>query len=309
MGGGKRKVSLILRGLSLPNKFDFNNINTIEIETFSYCNRKCWFCPNSIIDRHSNNIEMDENVYLHILEQLQMIGFEGKLSFSRYNEPLSQKELILKRIKQAREFCPRAVLATNTNGDYLTRDYINELSKAGLDYLNIQCYLAKDELFDIELMEKKFELISERIGLQYEIIRKRSDRIEVEFTHPYMTIVARARDFTQNGCTRGDSLETIEKKKRQYGCLIPYTSVYIDYNGKLVPCCNIRSDFDAHKPYILGDCTKESLEEIFNNKKYLNFRKRVKVGPCVPICKNCSFCDSETKFREDYDYIMNKKKK
>ena len=32
----------------------------IEIEIFSYCNRKCWFCPNSFVDRRSENLIMPE---------------------------------------------------------------------------------------------------------------------------------------------------------------------------------------------------------------------------------------------------------
>ena len=32
---------------------DVLNIRLVEIEIFSFCNRKCLFCPNSFIDRHS----------------------------------------------------------------------------------------------------------------------------------------------------------------------------------------------------------------------------------------------------------------
>ena len=27
------------------------HLKLIEIEVFSFCNRKCWYCPNSYIDR------------------------------------------------------------------------------------------------------------------------------------------------------------------------------------------------------------------------------------------------------------------
>ena len=98
----------------MENKQIFKeNLKLIEIETFSYCNRKCWFCPNSFVDRLSENIEMSEDVYLDLLQQLSEIDFSGELTYSRYNEPLAKRELLIKRIKQAREILPNATLRTN----------------------------------------------------------------------------------------------------------------------------------------------------------------------------------------------------
>jgi MoaA/NifB/PqqE/SkfB family radical SAM enzyme len=110
-----------------------NQLNLIEIEVYSYCNRKCWFCPNSFIDRHSDNNLMPEEMYLSILNQLAEINYDKEITYSRYNEPLAYREIILKRISQAREIVPKAKLRTNTNGDYVTLDYIHALRDAGLN--------------------------------------------------------------------------------------------------------------------------------------------------------------------------------
>lgn len=292
-----------VKGSMLQNRFDFKNIKSIEIETFSFCNRQCWFCPNSFLDRHTGNIEMPEKLYLRILEQLAEINFSETLSFSRYNEPLSQKELILKRIRQARKFLPNATLTTNTNGDYVTQEYIDDLCTAGLNSLNIQYYLQENEEFSTINVLEYFEKLSAKIGLAYRICREQEGRIEIEFNHPKMKIIARARDFRKNGCTRGDSLETIAKTKRKTGCLVPYTAVFIDYNGCVMPCCNLRSDFPAHKKYILGDCNNEPLNEIFNNTKTLSFRKNVKGYPRIDMCKNCNFASGYYGYLKDLAYI------
>ena len=39
-----------------------NDLRLIEIEIHSYCNRKCGWCPNSIIDRQSTVKEMEEEL-------------------------------------------------------------------------------------------------------------------------------------------------------------------------------------------------------------------------------------------------------
>ena len=32
-----------------------NHVRSVEIENHSFCNRTCWFCPNSFIDRRTEN--------------------------------------------------------------------------------------------------------------------------------------------------------------------------------------------------------------------------------------------------------------
>lgn len=115
----------------------------VEIEIFSFCNRKCWFCPNSFIDRNSTNILMQEELYLKILNELKSINYNNMISYSRYNEPTSNRKIFIKRLKQAKTIIPNATLHTNTNGDFLSRDYLDELYEAGLKSMNIQSYLNK----------------------------------------------------------------------------------------------------------------------------------------------------------------------
>lgn len=100
---------------------------------------------------------MPEDVYLDLIHQLSEIDYGGELTYSRYNEPLSQRELIIKRIKQARDILPHAILRTNTNGDYITRDYIEELYDAGLNQLWIQQYLSNEERYNHEKMKDRAE--------------------------------------------------------------------------------------------------------------------------------------------------------
>ena len=96
----------------ISTKVSLDKIRSVEIEIFSYCNRNCWFCPNNFIDRHSDNILMDEGIYLNILNDFKTINYRGRISYSRYNEPLSHKDIFLKRLKQANELLPSALLHT-----------------------------------------------------------------------------------------------------------------------------------------------------------------------------------------------------
>ena len=100
---------------------NFGNLKLVEIEIFNYCNRTCDFCPNETIDRKSAVIELPEPCFLQTLEELKNQNFSGYVTFSRYNEPLSQDKLLKKRAKQVREYLPNVTLIFNTNGDFLTK--------------------------------------------------------------------------------------------------------------------------------------------------------------------------------------------
>jgi hypothetical protein len=73
---------------------------------------------------------------------------------------------------------------------------------------------------------------------------------------------------------------------------MPFWSVYIDYNGAVMPCCNLRSDVPSHASYVQGHLGEPS-DDIFSvyvGQKAANFRKsllnnKVKDG----VCRSCNF--------------------
>lgn len=69
-------------------------------------------------------------------------------------------------------------------------------------------------------------------------------------------------------------------------CKRPFEQMYIDYRGKALLCCS-----DYNREVIMGDTTKDSLEDIFNNDKYKRYRKLHKQGKRnqLKLCKNCNY--------------------
>ena len=99
------------------------SVGRIEIETHSYCNRRCSYCPNVVGDRLGDNVRMEEPVWRLVLDNLAEIGFSKNFVMNSYNEALADRS-ILDRIKEAREALPAARLMIYTNGDYLDPAYI-----------------------------------------------------------------------------------------------------------------------------------------------------------------------------------------
>ncbi len=279
-------------------KVKYKYIRMVEIEIFSYCNRKCWFCPNSFIDRNSTNILMLEALYLKILNELKSINYSNMISYSRYNEPTSNREIFIKRLKQAKTIIPNATLHTNTNGDFLTRDYLDELYESGLKSMNIQSYLSKNEIFNTDNIKIKIDIMAEKLGLDFVEKINSIDRYEIAFKYKEMNLNMYARDFRLNGNNRGGVLDTIPAIIRKSPCYIPFTDIYIDYNGKVLPCCNFRSDIKEHNNFILGDANNESILDIFNNIKMKKLRKKLLKD--IDKLKPCNECNFAIDYKPDF---------
>ncbi|MBN1197434.1 MAG: radical SAM/SPASM domain-containing protein [Candidatus Aminicenantes bacterium] len=286
--------------LDMREKLDLfkSSVKMIEIEVFSFCNRRCWFCPNLYIDRHSDNIFMQDSIYKKVIYDLKKIDYSNKISFSRYNEPLSNKN-IFKRLIEAHEVLPSAQLHMNTNGDYLERDTIPQLYECGLSSLNIQVYIPNG----MEYSDKKaYSLVSTKIkalNLEHKLICFKSmKRLEYRLIYENMSIRIYSKNFIQSGNYRAGLISKLKKSRvRTSPCLIPFRDLYIDFNGKVVPCCNIRSDIPEHKNYIIGDLSRneDNIFSIFSSKEIIDWRKQLfgfwkKSAPC----DYCSFQEVES---------------
>ncbi|MDD3014489.1 MAG: radical SAM protein [Candidatus Gastranaerophilales bacterium] len=265
------------------------SVNLVEIETFSYCNRKCWFCPNSFIDRFSDNIYMEEKSYLKLLNELSEINYDKSITYSRYNEPLADK-IILTRIKQAREILPDAHLMTYCNGDFVNREYIQELYKNGLNEINIMAYMGNNEEFTDELALSKMKNILDKVDLPFEEdLSSPGNCYITKIQYKDMKIRLQSTNFGKSGHNRGGLVKVNEDYVRTSPCLYPFSSMYIDYNCNVVPCCNIRSDAPEHKNCIVGNINENTIFEIYASGALVNWRKDLyNYGNKMFPCNSCN---------------------
>lgn len=275
-------------------------VQLVEIEIASFCNRTCWFCPNSHLDRKSTSIEILESTYLKLLENLAEIEYDKSFNFHRFNEPLANRELILKRVKQAREKLPKAHFTIFSNGDYASKEYFQELREAGVDNVLMSYYYGKEKSFDKErTILPAMKKMSQKLDLPYEVVEDSIQEYRVRFRVDGLNIDYRVWNPEVGGQSRGGSLESMKRARRvDSGCFHPAISFYVDYNGLAMPCCHTRSDEPLHKDFILGDCNKQDLFAVFCGEKAASLRRELfSSAPCgklahaesiARICADCS---------------------
>ena len=62
-------------------------------------------------------------------------------------------------------------------------------------------------------------------------------------------------------------------------CLYPFLNARVSFSGKVYFCPMIRVE--------VGDLTKNSMEEIWNNERYVELRRRLLDNTLFPVCQRC----------------------
>lgn len=107
--------------------------SVVEIEVNSLCNRKCVYCPVSILPVPQTPRYMASELFYKIVQELESIQYAGILSYHFYNEPLLRKDLTT-LVNMAKEKVPGAFQLLYTNGDLLTEEKYRELLNAGINH-------------------------------------------------------------------------------------------------------------------------------------------------------------------------------
>lgn len=272
-----------------------DNLLLVEIEIASFCNRTCWFCPNSSVDRKSKSIELPEKVFAKLIDNLAQIDYDKDLNFHRFNEPLADMELLLKRVSQARVKLPKARFTIFSNGDYIDRDKLEKLKNAGVNSMLMSYYYGQEKSYDKEsVILPAMEKMRHKLGLDYKVREDSDQQFCVRFDYKDMEIYYRVWNPSTSGQSRGGAIESMKRaRKVDSGCFQGAMNFYVDYNGLVMPCCHTRSDVSEHRDFIVGDCNTHDMFEIFFSPSFARLRAELFMSsPCSPavqrICADCS---------------------
>ncbi len=269
------------------------SVNCIELAISSYCNRRCRYCPNYLVDRYSTEHLMSDSLFDNILKQLCKINYSRNFTIHRYNEPLANKYNALLRISQIRELLPQAKILVYTNGDYLDKFLVTMLADFGVDTIHATLHLKNQ----FSLFDEYKEMLAQRVSalnICFDLVENPDDHsCRAVASYSGMKIDYQIVDFwakKNNGAMRAyDRGGAIGNKGffRMEPCLMPFVQLQIDYDGTLLPCCNIHPQLEKHKQYVLGKLTDTS--NIFvewTSMEYVRWRQHLitfdlKKSPCT----------------------------
>lgn len=281
----------------VPLGEDYPWFNRVQLETISYCNRSCGFCPIAWTDR--GHVSMNDYLYTSIVAQLKEIGFDGCLNLFHISEPTLDVKLV-ERIREARKALPGATIYISTNGDVLDKLYqrnpmdmiarARQYYDAGLTVMNLNIYDTGEEgqAQAARFMKMIDELVVD--GVRTTTKKYSTHNPKKRYVALTDMRIDRAQWSTVDAFfmrSKEDRAMVDKATVPQVQCARPNRHIVIRYDGKVVICCAV-DPTDPNVP-IAGDLNTQTIKEVWNSEMFFKYRwftqqaKRV-----LPGCDTCT---------------------
>lgn len=255
----------------------FNALSTVNVELTNRCNKLCWMCGRRKVDRDYPELalnygDMDFELVRHIAEQLP-----PKIVVQLHN---NGEPLLYPKFREAASLFHRQIRCMDTNGKLIVEradDIIDNL-----DTLTISTF-ENDEDSD-----EQHELISRFLEIKRDrkpnVIIRCLGNVNVEAYRKYGCIIASRVLHSPMGSFEYRKNPTVP----EIGiCLDLLNHMVIRKDGRVSACVR----FDPENLGIIGDCTKDSLVDIWNGPKrteWLNQHIEGKRSK-IQLCSKCEF--------------------
>ncbi len=263
----------------------------VSIETSTYCNRKCDYCPDKDpkYKRHSRQNIMAENIWQRFLADLEELDYSSTVSMNLYNEALADPALE-EKIKELRARLPKCFINFNSNGDYLDLERVRSLEKSGLDAILITLHTAPGKSYSDEDRMTHLAKFFRRIQYEGPITEfVPGKRIRSEFYYNDMRFVVMCENWGDHGTSRGGIIPELDSDIRQTPCLRPLREFIVSNKGYVYPCCQIFPDEKKSDQYRLGDISEKHLWDIYGENKSIGWRTgQFTFGDKEGVCSKCS---------------------
>ncbi len=298
-----------------------------QLETTSDCPYTCIMCPRTHAMTRENG-QMDIGLFRNILSQLQPawqaddVRESPSLNLFHFGEPMMYRHFA-ESISCVHSRGLRACISTNPS--IWTPQRIDMLLDVGVDEIyvmvdgmddetsmairgraasyvrgeaNIRTLLAKKVRRGLTVPVIHINMIRQlRNAHQWQAFRdywsgmEGVDRVVLSeysaFAANVSTLVTIGDEFAAKDAEQALAVSR-HATMSQYPCYYPWHRVAITWDGKVVPCCR-----DHNASTVLGDLTKASLEEVWNDLPMQDLRRqfvnaRVTAAPCI-TCRERSY--------------------
>ncbi|MDA0049030.1 radical SAM protein [Brachyspira hyodysenteriae] len=233
----------------------------VSFEISTYCNRKCWYCPNSYNETLKKF--MDWNIFIKAIEELKNIKYSGAISYNLYNEPLFDDRLE-DFIRHTHNSLPNVITVLYTNGDILNVELAKKLVEAGLDKFIVTVH-DKDPDKNLKRLIPVKEFLKEKMILQT------SNDLKL--------------------LNQGGTININSSKNKYIVKKCPdIKNLTIKFNGDIILCCR-----DYYARNIIGNILNNTIVDIY--KSYSDLREELLSKNIVKldICKKCLEIEDDIK--------------
>ncbi|MGQ9705660.1 MAG: radical SAM/SPASM domain-containing protein [bacterium] len=290
------------------------------IEPTNACNLRCPLCPTGagLMTRKVGYMDFDN--YMRLIDE--MAPYLYTITLANLGEPLLHPKIF-----EMAEYASKKNIAVylSTNAHFIKKEDISKLINSGFEKIDISIDGATDETYKKFRRGGNFKKVIENIRMLSEE-RKKSGRKTPFLNFNFIIMkhneheLEKARELVEK--LGMDNLQLVavsiphyklmnteealkylpknpeysrfkigklgvklrDERSEGEACIWAFTRSVVNWDGTVSPCC---IDYDSIHNF--GNVFKTGLKRIWNNEKYVTFRK--KLTQCisiVPVCSNCS---------------------
>lgn len=265
----------------------------VQIETTSFCNARCVFCPNTSLKREKNI--MTDAVFEKIMERVKQEGLSISTFILHLNgEPFTDPKLFT-RIKTLKTEFPESKIRFTTNFSLANDAIIEQIFDSGLDeivcsvnsidaekYREIMGLDYERTIDNIQRLLKRRQELGSSLDITLSIVAAQEDAQEIEkFKERWNGIKVRVMKLGQ--WVDKEAPANIYTHSREGICPAPYTTIHILSNGDYAFC-----SFDAEG--IVGrNVMDTSIKDAWTSQLFAETRSwHLGHGRTNKECANCS---------------------
>ncbi|MEK0337891.1 MAG: radical SAM protein, partial [Nitrosopumilus sp.] len=270
------------------------------IELTNICNYRCAFCPSFTRKSGYMSPELLENI-------LKNVNFKkNQLVHLHYHGESLLHPKLGKMISLCKQY--GLTVGLSTNASLLNEQKSREIIESELDQLIIAFDGVSKEIYEKYRIGGNYEQVKENI--QNFLKLKEKNNSQKPFTDLHVIKLTESlplidkflsywkttpidqitlKSYSTRGGQVKQNLAKTEnwyygKRNKRYPCMWFWSTVIILCDGRVVPCCH-----DMQGKIILGDLTKNTMQEIWNGKKIITLRKNEIAGNYEKkLCIDCN---------------------
>ncbi len=275
----------------------------VQIQTVSGCNASCIFCPNKKTELQIPfGRKMSKELYESIVDQITEMPSVRRMSPYLMNESTLDPELPARIAYFTKKKKPHQYTKINSHGNALTERMMHGIMEAGLDRINFSVQGIDPKDYE-EVMALKFDKtvrnIERMIQIRDENKYKTRIRVVMLVTSYLKPKLPEIKAFWKDRGVkihlnrienrgRHTNIKTSEIAVREMRvfdwCERMFNQIYILWDGRMVMCCA-----DWEQTGIMGDCSKDTIHNIWHGEKYRQYRKNYLEGTVKGmLCDGCT---------------------
>lgn len=292
----------------------------INVETVSRCPMRCVFCCNRIYER--NYTVMDNELFEKIVKEYCELFRGGGIGIGAMQSDFLSDPLLLERIGILKKYKKRLWIYSTTPliscSKYTDKELLKILEV--FDYLQISAEGHDEESYRTMAGVNGFGIFEEQLQRVRRIVDMNALKVRIVICfRTYNRWQLKKSDFYQKisrqfeiedikdsffswfGSVReedlpkGAHLLVSDNSNKTSNCVNPNFTLAVQADGKVVGCGCI----DWLEKYIVGDCRKHTLKEIWGSRRSRKFRDAFQRGRLPSICRECGLYSSMDKSLKD----------